>query len=216
MITKELIQVLSTAFQKESDSNNYKLLATILQELEIGGYGGNKYGEYGYGEKDYIGLEDVLQKVQEAHWIDYATDTSLENFAQLFNITRNTGETDAHFRMRIKLQYQKYTSHSTTDEIKKICAVIMETTTERIMMEDVYPAMFDMTLFQQDLSSSGVSSDEFKTLVNEIKPAAVQIRQIIQLGTFECMKIGGKSDSEKGYNDISGNNPGGGTYAGLI
>jgi len=208
----DLVPVLSTAFKKEQDSNNYKLLGTVLRELEAVGYGDDGYGQPPWGG----GLEDILQRVKEAHWINYASGKSSEHFAQLFNITRNAGETDMHFRMRIKLQHQKHLSHATIDEIRAICAVILYSTTSRVLIEEGYPAAFDMTIYQQDLAASGVSATDFKTLMNEIKPAAVQISILKQLGTFEYMGIGGASDSTKGYNNIANSNPNGGTYAGLI
>lgn len=208
----ELVPVLSTAFRKEQDTNNYKLLGTVLRELEIVGYGDNGYGQPPWGG----GLEDVLRLVKEAHWIDYATDTSLEHIAQLFNITRDAGETNEHFRMRIKLQYQKYVSHATIDEIRRICAMILYTTTSRVLIEDDYPAAFGMTIHQQDLAASAISLADFQVLIGEIKPAAVQITTINYLGTFECRGIGDSSDATKAYNNIADANPGGGTYAGII
>lgn len=207
-----LVQVLSTAFQKEKDSNNYKLLGTVLRELEVLGYGDDGYGYAPWGG----GIEDILHRVKEAHWVDYASGKNLENYAQIYNITRNANETDAHFRMRIKLQHQKHISHATIDEMRLICATILYTSTLRVLLEDVYPAAFNMTIHQQDLVASGVSATDFKSLVEEIKPAAVQIGILKQLGTFECMSIGDSSDGTKGYDNINHDNVGGGTYAGLI
>jgi len=207
-----LVPVLSTAFQKEKASNNYKLLGTVLRELEVVGYGDDGYGYALWGG----GIEDILRRVKEAHWVDYASGKNLEYYAQPFDITRNAEETDAHFRMRIKLQYQKHISHVTIDEIKLICAAILYTNTLRVLIEDIYPASFDITIYQQDLTTGGISGADFKILANEIKPAAVQITTLKQLGTFEHMGIGDTSDSTKGYNNIANSNPNGGTYAGLI
>jgi len=207
-----LVSVLSTAFQKEKTSNDYKLLSTVLRELEIVGYGDDGYGQPPWGG----GIEDILLRVKEAHLIDYASGKNLSCFAQIFNVTKNASETDAHFRMRIKLQLQKHISHATTDEIKLICATILYTNTSRILIEDVYPAAFDMTIHQQDLVTGGLSSADFKTLVEEIKSAAVRIDTIKQLGTFEHMGIDDSSNIMKAYNDTENSNPNGGTYAGLI
>ena len=215
MKTDELVPVFSTAFQKEKNSNNYKLLGTVMRELEVAGYGDNGYGEAPWGG----GLEDILRRVKEAHWIDYATDTNLEYFAQLFSITRNISETDTHFRMRIKLQYQKYISHATIDEIRLICATILYTATSRVIIDDIYPAAFSITTHQQDLDASEISVENFEILVGEIKPAAVRIAAIHYLVAFECKGIGDPfwagSDSTKAYNNIANANPGGGIYAGI-
>lgn len=208
-----LIPVLSTAFQKERNSNNYKLLGTVtvLREIELVGYGDNGYGLIPWGGS----LEDIPRGVKEAHWIDYASGKNLENLAQLFNIRRNTDETNMHFRARIKVQYQKHAAHATHKEIKDICATVLKTTTARIEITDIYPARFNLKVFTSDLEDAELSEAEFKEIIGEIKPAGVRITSF-RIGTFECLEIGGSHDASKAYNNLADANPDGGTYSGFI
>ena len=198
MAVDELIKLLSTAFRKDQDSNNYKLLKVI--------------------DSEFTNIERIINDIKNAHFVDLAEGKSLDYIASLFNVKRKQNESDDHFRARIKLAFSKISDMATINDLKEIIAVTLQTETSRIKIEDRYdlePALFYLYVYLQDLNNSGLTLDEFKTLIRVIKPAGVSVKTF-QLGTFTYRSVSDTSDPAKGYNDLANSNPDAGTYAGLI
>jgi len=97
MSADRLIRLLSTAFSKDEDSNNYKIIAIIAS---------------GFDE-----LENVLEDVRKVHFVETASGRSLDNIAKLFNVTRQQGETDEDLRVRLFVELRKYLSCGTKSDI---------------------------------------------------------------------------------------------------
>ncbi len=198
MAVDELVKLLSTAFRKDPDSNNYKLLSVIDSEFQ--------------------NIEQAINDIKNAHFVDFATGKSLDYIASLFNVRRKQNETDEHFRARIKFAFSKITNMATIDDLKEIIAAALMTTTERVRVRDKYelePAFFEVWVWLQDLNNAGLTLDEFQELMKAVKPAGTRF-QAYQQGTFTHRSIGETSDPSKGYNDLSNSNPDAGTYAGLL
>lgn len=198
MAVDELIKLLSTAFRKDQDSNNYKLLKVV--------------------DSEFTNIEQTINDIKNAHFVDLAQGKSLDYIASLFNVRRKQNESDDHFRARIKLAFSKITDMTTINDIKEMLAATIQTETSRIKVMDKWdsePALFFIYLFMQDLNNAGINIDELRELIKLIKPTGVKV-QAFQLGTFTYRSAGEASDPTKGYNDLSNSNPDGGTYAGLI
>lgn len=198
MAVDELIKLLSTAFRKDKDSNNYKLLSVV--------------------DSEFSNIEQTINDIKNAHFVDYASGKSLDYIASLFNVRRKLNETDEHFRARIKFAFAKITNMATLNDIKEIIAAALKTKTNRIVVRDKYsiePALFEIWLWLQDLTAAGLTLDEFQELVKAIKPAGVRVKAY-QRGTFTHRSIGEASDPSKAYNDLANSNPDAGTYAGLL
>ncbi len=198
MSADRLIKLLSTAFRRDPDSNNYKLLKIIIE---------------GFDE-----LEQVLEYVKNTHFVDFAQGKSLDYIASLFNIRRKQNETDERFRARIKLVFSSLKNCTTINELKEIIATALKTETSRVKIRDKWdlePGFFEVGVFLQDLNNVGLTIDEFQNLIQAIKPAGVRVRTY-QVGTFTYRSISEISDPTKGYNDLSNSNPDAGTYAGLL
>lgn len=198
MAVDELIKLLSTAFRKDQDSNNYKLLKVI--------------------DSEFNNIEQTIKDIKNARFVDFAQGKSLDYIASLFNIRRKQNETDDHFRARIKLAFSKITDMATINDIKEIIAATLQTETNRVKIKDKYdiePALFYLYVYLQDLKNAGLTIDEFQELIKAIKPAGVRV-QVYQLGTFTYRSASDTSDPTKGYNDLNNSNPDAGTYAGLL
>lgn len=214
MAVDDLIKLLSTAFRKDADSNNYKLLEVIDSEFQ--------------------NIEQTINDIKYTHSIDLATGKSLDWFASLFNVRRKQNETDDHFRARIKLAFSKIADMATINDIKEIVAATLQTKTSRIRVVDkwnVEPAYFDVWVWLQDLNNVGLTVEELKDLLQAIKPAGVRL-DAKQFGTFTYRSASETSDLSKAYsgtfigfgiggygsNRYGGDNtnPDGGTYAGLL
>jgi len=198
MAVNELISKLSTAFRKDSDSNNYKLLSILDSEFQS--------------------IEQTISDIKNAHSVDYASGKSLDYIGQLFNIRRQQNETDEHYRTRIKISFSKLTEMATIKDIKEVVAAALKTTTSRVRVNDRYdiePAYLDVWVWLQDLNNIGLTVEELKDLLQAIKPAGVKL-DTKQFGTFEYRSAADTSDPTKGYNDLANSNPDAGTYAGLL
>lgn len=100
MSADRLIKLLSTAFRKDPDSNNYKIIAIIAT---------------GFDE-----LEKVLEDIRNAHFVETAQGKSLDYIAKLFNVTRQQGESDEDLRARLFVEFKKYLSCGTKDDILQV------------------------------------------------------------------------------------------------
>jgi len=198
MAVDKLVRLLSTAFRKDPDSNNYKLLKII--------------------DSEYSNIEQAINDIKNAHFVDLATGKSLDYIASLFNVRRKQNETDDHFRARIKLAFSKISNMATINDIKEIIAAALNTKTSRVRVRDRYDleaALFEVWIWLQDLNNAGLTLEEFQELIKAVKPAGVQVKAY-QQGTFTYRSIGETSDPTKGYNDLANSNPDAGTYAGLL
>jgi len=198
MAVDEIIKLLSTAFRKDADSNNYKLLSIINSEFQ--------------------NIEQIINDIKNAHFVDLAEGKSLEYIASLFNVRRQQNETDDHFRARIKLAFSKISNMASINDVKEIVAAALQTKTSRVRVKDRYdfePAFFELWIWLQDLNNAGLTLDDFQELIGVIKPAGVKVKAY-QQGTFTYRSASETSDPTKGYNDLANSNPDGGTYAGLL
>jgi|Deesub1362B_J571_1020462.scaffolds.fasta_scaffold00525_8 hypothetical protein len=198
-VIDRLVKRLSSAYRREQGSNNYKLLSIPAQELDQ--------------------IEAELQNILNAHHVDYATGKNLDNLGKLFNCKRLTGESDAHYRARLKTQMQRYTSSATINNVKQVVATILGKPTSRVKVTEDFSggkyAHFDVWVWLQDLNDAGITVQDLKDLISEIKGVGISV-ETYQQGTFTYRSAAETSDPAKGYNDLLNSNPDAGTYAGLL
>ncbi|WP_290597027.1 MULTISPECIES: hypothetical protein [unclassified Archaeoglobus] len=94
---KEMLSRISSAYRKDEDSNNYKILSTIAEELSE--------------------IEQVIEEIKVARFVEVARGRSLDYIAKLFNLTRKSGESDDELRGRLQVELQKYLSCGTLKDI---------------------------------------------------------------------------------------------------
>jgi|Deesub1362B_J571_1020462.scaffolds.fasta_scaffold00598_20 hypothetical protein len=97
---KEMLSRLSTAFRKDEDSNNYKVLSIIAEEFDE--------------------IEQVIEQLRNSRFVEIATGRSLDYIAKLFNLTRKSEETDEELRGRLQVELQKYLSCGTLNDILNV------------------------------------------------------------------------------------------------
>ncbi len=97
---KEMVSLLSTAFRKDPDSNNYKLLSIIAEKFEE--------------------IEQVIEQVRDSRFVEIASGRSLDYIAKLFNLTRKAGESDEEFRGRLQVELQRYLSSGTLNDVLSV------------------------------------------------------------------------------------------------
>lgn len=189
---------LTSPYAKGATSNNYKLLKTAGDECDE--------------------ASTVIANIKSAHFVDEAAGKNLENLAVLLQTPRTTGETDAHYRARLKTMWQRFVGSSTIQDIKNVTAAQLSVSTTRVNVKEDFTskyAHFDVWVWLTDLIAAGITVDELKTMLGNIKGAGISL-STFQYGTFAPRGISDPNDATKAYNDIANSNPGGGTYAGLL
>lgn len=193
-----IIRRLTSPYEKETTSNNYKFLKVSADECDE--------------------INTTISDIQDAHFIDSATEKSLEYIGVLLQTPRETGETDAHYRARLKVMWYRYISSGTIQQIKNIIMALLSVGGNRIDINEDFTtryADFDIWVFLQDLTAAGVTADELKEILGQVKAAGVSL-YIYKYGTFECRTATDPNDPTRGYDDVSHSNPSGGTYAGIL
>jgi len=101
MVTAEdLVKLLSSAFGKTTDSNTYKIAGASTDELEI--------------------LRQTLGDVLQAHGIETASGTNLDNIAGMLAVRREDGETDAALRAKVGIDLNRRRANGTVADIKSV------------------------------------------------------------------------------------------------
>ncbi|NEU58595.1 hypothetical protein [Halorussus sp. MSC15.2] len=166
-------------------------------------------------------LEAANTEVLDSKVIDIATGEQLDKLGELVKTKRKSEESDEHYRARLKVQLRRFLSGATRDQIKETAAILLNTDTDQITIEEdfaVEPGRFVVRVWQSDLDSSGVSDTEFRTFVDQVRSAGVRTVEQVR-GTFVCRSeqnfLDGVNDPEKGYRDPDDSYENG-TYAGII
>lgn len=193
---RRLVRRLPSAYTRREGSNLHKFFSVVETSAE----------------------ESTIAAVRDAHVVNKAFGKSLENIGQLLNVRRRQGESDEHLRTRLKVAGATATCTATIEDVQRVVAVALQVPTSRIRVEerhDVEPAYFDVWVYLQDVMNAGLTKEELRDVLRDIKPAGVALNTK-QFGTFTCRSADETSDPAKGYNDIANSNPNGGTYAGLF
>jgi len=193
-----LVKRLTSPYASDPGTNVYKLLSCPGQELDA--------------------AEAEISQVQDAHHVDPAAGQSLDSLGDLLQVARQTDESDAHYRARLKTQLRRSTGSATISDIKEIAATLLGVPLPRVRVQEDFSveyAYFQVYAFLQDLDAAGITVQEFKDLLANVKGAGIRIAAF-QAGTFTARAAAGSNDAAKGYDDIAHSNPGGGTYAGLL
>jgi hypothetical protein len=161
-------------------------------------------------------MSDVVDDIVKSHRLTEATGHSLDQWGNLLQVTRDTGETDDHYRARLITQSLIYRRSATVQDMVSSCAGVLGVGTNRISLTDGgTPAAFDMGVYLSDIVAAGLTLSDFSDIMEAAKAAGVDLTMNGE-GSFECKGISGGHDSTKGYNNIANANPNGGTYSGLI
>jgi len=113
-----LINRLTEAFSKVSDSNNYKLLSIDAEQFDD--------------------LDQTFLDTQSAHYVEEATDESLDNVGELLNLERETNETDDQFRARIEAKVPSFIGGGTQAAIIQAVAEFLDLDESYVSVEDGY------------------------------------------------------------------------------
>jgi hypothetical protein len=161
-------------------------------------------------------LSDTTDDIVSAHQLSEATGHSLDQWGNLLQVLRTTGETDAHYRARLTTQLLIYRRSATIQDMVSSCANVLGVNTDRVSLTDgTSPASFNMKAFLSDIVAAGLSLPEYSDMMSSAKSAGVEMTLTAE-GSFEYKSVAAGSDLTKAYNNIANANPNGGRYSGLI
>lgn len=124
--------IMKSIYPTEAGTNWDKILELILQEHKR--------------------EHEVINDIVNGRFIDYADGEQLDMIGEFWQVTRNKGESDAHFRTRIKTQFPRHTSRATFDEIKKVSETLLNTYSQRITIdENHHPRFFDYDFIYEEV-----------------------------------------------------------------
>ena len=163
-----------------------------------------------------VELDNNTNDIIAAHQLTEATGYSLDQWGNLFQVMRNTAETDAHYRARLITHLLIYRRSATAQDMVSTCAGVLGVGTDRISLTDsATPASFNMNVYLSDVVDSGLTLSDFSDIMEAARAAGVDL-SMFSTGSFECKAIAGGHDADKAYNNIADANPDGGRYAGII
>lgn len=168
-------------------------------------------------EHEYATLRDI----ERHRHVDTASGAPLDKIGAFVHLDRNAGETDPHFRRRIKLQLPKHTTSATLNELIEDSTLLLDCDPEQLEIRetwDVEPARFDVFVREQVLSDADVSVSEYVDLLREVKAAGVRAvatvgKQFTHRSQYEFDN--GINDAERSYANEDGSIEGG-PYADII
>ena len=161
-------------------------------------------------------VSGVADDVVTSHQLSEATGHSLDQWGNLLQVLRTTGETDAHYRARLTTQLLIYRRSATVQDMVSSCANVLGVATDRVSLTDgTSPASFSMKAFLSDIVAAGLSLPEYSNIMSSAKAGGVAMTLTAE-GSFECKSVAAGHDSTKAYNNIANANPNGGRYSGLI
>jgi len=165
-------------------------------------------------------LEAARQDVLASKFVSTATGPQLDRQSDIFDVDRQTGESDDKYRIRIQVALRELLSSGTVQEIRSTIAVLLDVDESEIVIDepyDVESARIDVGVFESELEDRGISVSEFDDFVDGLAAAGVGI-QTVALGTFAYVSEGEDptvEGAERGYADEAEPEIGG-TYASLL
>lgn len=171
--------------------------------------------------QEFDDYHTTITTIDEQNKIEEATDAQLDKIGSFLQLKRNTGESDPHYRGRLKVQLRKFLGSGTVDEIKETAAILLDAELEDIQILEDFDteyARFQIGVWQDDLDDAGVTDSEFRSFIDEVRGAGIRTDEFVR-GTFTYRSeqdfIDGTNDPGKGYYDPNDSIENG-TYAGLL
>jgi hypothetical protein len=169
---------------------------------------------------EFDDFEATLEDVDVAKFVDTATGQRLDRLGDVFDVDRETGESDDKYRIRIQVALRELFSSGTVQEIKSAIAVLLDVGESEVVIDepyDVEAARIDVGVFESELEDRGISITDFDDFVDGLAAGGVGI-ETFALGTFMYVSEGEDptvEGAERGYADTAEPETGG-TYASLL
>lgn len=161
-------------------TNTYRLMRALLTE-------GNR-------------MDQTLEEIYDQHHINFATGDDLDKIGDLVNIDRNTGESDARYRARIKGKFRAATIDTTFDQFAEFVASVLNTEIDNIDYLTSYasrPAAVTISTQGAVYDALDLQPAEIKDVLDDGVPAGHEVR-VVSGGTFRLKADGDTNEPDKG------------------
>lgn len=161
-------------------SNTYKLVRALLSEADR--------------------IDDDLEEIYHSHHINNATGEELEEFGQLINTPRNTGESDEKYRTRVKTNFAQAKTQTTYDSFVEFTATILATAYDNLEFETNYSGNPATVVVRADASvfdNLQITNQEAVDLIGGGIPAGHEVL-VEESGTFRLKVDGDTDEADKG------------------
>lgn len=98
---------------------------------------------------------EVINDIISGRFIDEADGEQLDMIGEMWQVYRRRDEDDGHFRARIKVQLPRHTSRATIEEIKNVTETLLQTDSERVLVDENFHPRYT----EDDFSDSELPSD---------------------------------------------------------
>ena len=186
---------LPDSFQKDTDSNNYKILENERTSIE----------EH---LSDLYGIYEIIN-------VDNAYGKTLDRYGERVGQPRGLA-TDSQYILMIKAKIMRALGNGTYPSVLKSLCMTFGCNAEQVyIMETEEPCQVKMVTLPLDiLNTSGMTVNQVTQLIKSILPICITMDSLSLEGTFEFSDGENDYDIIKGFCDAEGGNMGG--YLGHI
>jgi hypothetical protein len=166
-------------------TNTYKLMRALLTESDR--------------------MDEDLEGIYDQHHVNSATGRDLGKIGDLVNVPRQTGESDARYRARIKARFRASTIDTTFDQFTEFVASVLSTNIDNIEFFTSYgarPATVDVSADSSIYDDVDLTPSDLRELLGAGVPAGHEVR-VIEGGTFRLKADGDTDQPEKGLTSDS-------------
>lgn len=181
---------LPDSFQKNTDSNNYKIL-----------------------ENERLSVEEHLTDlycVYEVLNIDNAYGKTLDRYGERVGQPRGLA-TDSQYILMIKAKIMRALGNGTYPSVLRSLCITFGCEPEQVYIEETdEPCLVNMVTLPLDiLNKSGMTVNQVTLLIKSILPVCVRLDSLSLEGTFEFAEGEGVYDEAKGFCDVEDGSIGG-------
>lgn len=149
-------------------------------------------------------LED-LEDIRHAQHIETADSEHIDKLAQTVGVNRQMGESDAHFRARIKARVAAAITDTSHGDTVNFIGAILNTGADNIRIQTNYTVdaeQITVGLREADINASDFTEAEIRDIIDTLLPAAHTALVTLQ-GTFRLIADGDTNDPDRGLTSDS-------------
>jgi uncharacterized phage protein gp47/JayE len=113
----------------------------------------------------------TLRHIARSHNVDTAVGRDLDKLGRLVGVTRQTAETDDHFRVRIKAYGYINVSSATTNDLIHLTGILLRTDVTNVTVTSDLAANPGTFQCEGSLSDTPLTATEVENILNDAVPA---------------------------------------------
>lgn len=153
------------------------------------------------------GFETVALDTIQSQYVRHAEGQALDDIGEFVQTPRWTGEKDAHYRIRLKVQLRKYVGGATLAEIMQVAAVLLETEVSNLEVREPFEteaARVDIAIGADALDAAKIETADLIEFLGEVRAAGVRLTASVS-GSFGYRSLedyrSGVNNPDRAYNE---------------